>query len=135
MGVIISFVAPADVGLDEIDTAASLITSTAHPEANIIWGARFDPNLTDEFKVTVVATGFTNQPSKSVIDTKIDNGISPEQNLMDIIGGKEFEDWSSLINNRGKKTSTTSAKPAVSGAKDDSDLSSIADLLRMNLEK
>ena len=60
MGVIIFFVVPADVGLDEVDEAATLITSTANEEANIIWGARFDPNMTDEFKVTVVATGFEN---------------------------------------------------------------------------
>lgn len=38
--------------------AASLITNSAHPEANIIWGAAFDENLKDEMSITVIATGF-----------------------------------------------------------------------------
>lgn len=54
MGVIIFFVVPADVGLDEVDEAATLITSTANEEANIIWGARFDPNMTDDLKLPLL---------------------------------------------------------------------------------
>ena len=74
MGVIIFFVVPADVGLDEVDEAATLITSTANEEANIIWGARFDPNMTDEFKVTVVATGFENT-KKNKTNLNMSDGI------------------------------------------------------------
>ncbi|MEG2144961.1 MAG: cell division protein FtsZ, partial [Oscillospiraceae bacterium] len=57
-GVIISITSSPDIGLDEVEEAATLITSSAHPEANIIWGAAFDVNLVDEIKITVVATGF-----------------------------------------------------------------------------
>ena len=38
-----------------------LITQSAHPDANIIWGTAFDENLSDEMRVTVVATGFDNK--------------------------------------------------------------------------
>ena len=47
-----------DIGLDDVDKAAALITSSAHPEANIIWGASFDENMKDEMCITVIATGF-----------------------------------------------------------------------------
>ena len=61
-GVIISITSSQDIGLEEVEEAASLITSSAHPDANIIWGAAFDPNLVDELKITVVATGFDDAP-------------------------------------------------------------------------
>ena len=38
-GVIINITSSADVGLDEVDMASSMITKAAHPDANIIWGA------------------------------------------------------------------------------------------------
>ena len=44
--------------MDDVEKAASLITNSAHPEANIIWGAAFDENLKDEMSITVIATGF-----------------------------------------------------------------------------
>ncbi len=57
-GVIINITASQDIGLDEVDEVATLITKNAHPEANIIWGTAFDEALNDELRVTVVATGF-----------------------------------------------------------------------------
>ncbi|MBQ9414594.1 MAG: cell division protein FtsZ [Clostridia bacterium] len=57
-GVIINVTASPDVDLEDVDTAASLITNAAHPDANIIWGMAFDDTLDDEMVVTVVATGF-----------------------------------------------------------------------------
>lgn len=57
-GVIINITSSPDIGLDDVEKAASLITNSAHPEANIIWGAAFDENLKDEMSITVIATGF-----------------------------------------------------------------------------
>ena len=65
-GVIISITSSQDIGLEEVEEAASLITSAAHPDANIIWGVAFDPNLVDELHVTVVATGFDDKPQAEV---------------------------------------------------------------------
>ncbi len=61
-GVIISITSSPDIGLDEVDQAATLITSAADPDARIIWGAAFDTNLVDEVKITVIATGFDEKP-------------------------------------------------------------------------
>ena len=57
-GVIINITSSPDIGLDEIETASSMITAQAHEDANIIWGAAFDENMEDEMSVTVIATGF-----------------------------------------------------------------------------
>ena len=62
-GVIINITSSPDIGLEEVEQASSLITQSAHPDANIIWGTAFDENLSDEMHVTVVATGFENAPN------------------------------------------------------------------------
>jgi len=58
-GILINITASPDVILDEVETASSMISSEAHPDATIIWGATFDQNLEDTIKVTVIATGFS----------------------------------------------------------------------------
>ena len=57
-GVLINITGSEDMGLDDIESAASLVQEAAHPDANIIFGASFDPSLEDEIRVTVIATGF-----------------------------------------------------------------------------
>jgi cell division protein FtsZ len=47
-----------DMTLHEVNEAAEIIRATAHPEANIIFGAVLDPSLDEEVRVTVIATGF-----------------------------------------------------------------------------
>lgn len=63
-GVIINITSSPDIGLEDVETAAGLITQSAHPDANIIWGTAFDENLSDEMRVTVVATGFDNKTAE-----------------------------------------------------------------------
>ena len=57
-GILINITASPDISLDEVETASSMISAEAHPDANIIWGATFDNSLEDTIKVTVIATGF-----------------------------------------------------------------------------
>ena len=57
-GVIISITSSADITLDDVDVAASIIADAADADANIIFGVAFDEKLEDEMIVTVIATGF-----------------------------------------------------------------------------
>jgi cell division protein FtsZ len=41
-----------------VNEAASMIQEEAHDEANIIFGAVIDETMTDEIRITVIATGF-----------------------------------------------------------------------------
>ena len=61
-GVIINFTASPDIGLDEIETAAQIITNESDPDATIIWGVALDPSMDDQLRVTVIATGFSSLP-------------------------------------------------------------------------
>ncbi len=57
-GVLINITGSTDIGLEEVEQAASLVQAAVHPDANTIFGATFDESLDDEIRVTVIATGF-----------------------------------------------------------------------------
>ena len=67
-GVIINITSSPDISLEDVETAASLITENAHPDANIIWGTAFDESMADEMRVTVVATGFDSKPVTPIVE-------------------------------------------------------------------
>ncbi len=61
-GVLLSIAGGSDLGLFEINEAASLVQEAAHEEANIIFGTVIDDSLGDEVRVTVIAAGFDSTP-------------------------------------------------------------------------
>ena len=63
-GVLINITGSEDMGLEDVEAAANLVQEAAHPEANIIFGATFDPSMQDEIRVTVIATGFEEKPAE-----------------------------------------------------------------------
>ena len=56
-GVIISIIGGEDMKLLEVDEAANHIRELVDPDANIIWGSAFNPELEGKIRVSVVATG------------------------------------------------------------------------------
>jgi len=62
-GILFNVTGGSDLSLFEVNEAAEIIRETAHPEANIIFGAVIDETLTDEVRITVVATGFDTSAS------------------------------------------------------------------------
>ena len=64
-GVLVNITGSLDVGLDDIEAAATLVQEAAHPDANIIFGATFDETMEDQIRVTVIATGFDETPGIS----------------------------------------------------------------------
>lgn len=57
-GILINITGSMDIGLDEVEQAATTVQSAVHSDANIIFGATFDETMDDEIRVTVIATGF-----------------------------------------------------------------------------
>nr|MBA2600330.1 cell division protein FtsZ [Actinomycetota bacterium] len=57
-GVLLNIAGGSDLGLFEVNEAANIISKSAHPDANIIFGAVVDDTLGDEVRVTVIAAGF-----------------------------------------------------------------------------
>ena len=57
-GLLLNVSGPSDLGLFEVNEAAEIVCQSAHPDANIIFGAVIDDALGDEVRVTVIAAGF-----------------------------------------------------------------------------
>ena len=87
-GVIINITSSPDIGLEDVETAAGLFTQSAHPDANIIWGTAFDENLSDEMRVTVVATGFDNK-SANDLRSSISNAMGGAQSTPSAVFSSE----------------------------------------------
>lgn len=67
-GVIVSVIGSDDIGLDEVETAATMVQQAAHPDAHIIFGAFIDDTMDDEIRVVVIATGFDNVPNSAKLN-------------------------------------------------------------------
>ena len=67
-GVIVSVIGSDDIGLDEVETAATMVQQAAHPDAHIIFGAFIDDTMDDEIRVVVIATGFDHIPNSAKMD-------------------------------------------------------------------
>ena len=98
-GILVNITGGPDLMLAEVTEACTLIQEAADPDANIIFGSVIDPNMTDEVRLTVIATGFqsrtaveastatgvlTGRPSKKPGDYQMSLPIShvaPGQNL------------------------------------------------------
>ncbi|MBK5230734.1 MAG: cell division protein FtsZ [Thermoleophilia bacterium] len=63
--ILLSITGGPDLSLWEVNEAAKIVQEAAHPDANIIFGAMVDPNLTDQVWVTVIATSYGDQRPRS----------------------------------------------------------------------
>src|ERR1700712_3693847 len=60
-GILINITGSSSLKLSEVNEASSIIQTSAHEDANIIFGAVLDESMGDEVKITVIATGFKQQ--------------------------------------------------------------------------
>ncbi len=73
-GVLVSITVSEDITLEEAETASNIVFEEADPNANIIWGVNFDPELQNEIRVTIIATGFANSNlanQNATVDTTV----------------------------------------------------------------
>ncbi|MBR7117346.1 MAG: cell division protein FtsZ [Clostridia bacterium] len=68
-GVLMSITASEDITLEDVEIASTMVYEEAHPDATIIWGAAFNPELQDEIRITIIATGFIDSVTN-------ENGVS-----------------------------------------------------------
>jgi cell division protein FtsZ len=60
-GILINITGSSSLKLSEVNEASTLIQSSAHEDANIIFGAVLDEKMGEDVKITVIATGFSDQ--------------------------------------------------------------------------
>ena len=113
-GVLINITGSPDIGLEEVEQAATLVQQAVHPEALTIFGATFDETLDDEMRVTVIATGFAEGEGKCkaaaptpVAAEAADAEPSAEAQEVD----KSFEDILAIFNRGNNLTEGTSQPP------------------------
>ena len=56
-GVLMNITCGPDLTIEEVDEAASTVTEAVHEDAKVFFGTVFDPDATDEMRITVIATG------------------------------------------------------------------------------
>ena len=106
-GVLINVTGSMDIGLEEVEQAATLVQQAVHPDALTIFGATFDETLDDEIRVTVIATGFAEgnkeevapaaaAVSKAPVALDEEAGETAEPSEAD----KSFEDILSIFNRK-----------------------------------
>ena len=80
-GVLINVTGSVDLGLDDVETAANIVMEAANPDANIIFGATFNEDFEDEMRVTVIATGFSDdkKDDKKQLERKSFSTIAGER--------------------------------------------------------
>ncbi len=83
-GVIISISASPDVGLEDVELASGMITDECNEYASVIWGMTFDPELQDEMRITIIATGFDKQPGDKAPKTeKASEGVAVKRSAIE----------------------------------------------------
>ncbi|MGQ9627189.1 MAG: cell division protein FtsZ [Anaerolineae bacterium] len=62
-GILFNVTGGPNLTLHEVSAAAEIVRRTAHPDVNLIFGAVIDPDMEDEIRITVIATGFDSSTS------------------------------------------------------------------------
>ena len=106
-GIIISITASPDIGLEDIDIASTMIKAETAPDANVIFGVAFDPELEDNMKITIIATGFAKKeaPEKEEEPEKKASELI-EENIPSNISDDEFNEIIDMLKNRRKAEAT-----------------------------
>jgi cell division protein FtsZ len=63
--ILFTVTAGMDLTLAEIQEAAEIIRKAADPSANIIFGMSYAPEMSNEIRITLIATGFNAKPGKA----------------------------------------------------------------------
>lgn len=63
-GILVNITGGLELSLDGVKEAVSYIYDSAHEDVHVIIGAVIDPDISDEVRVTVIATGFSDQKEK-----------------------------------------------------------------------
>lgn len=90
-GILFNVTGGPDMSLYEVNLAASIIRETAHPDANLIFGAVVDESMGDELRITVIATGFDSvRPSRRQVLQRQYRGEPPKQEPVSVAVGQEI---------------------------------------------
>ena len=71
-GILFNIIGGSEMGMSEVDAAAKIIIEATSPDANIIFGTSIDEGMSDQIKITVIATGFDTEDIRSKLGISAD---------------------------------------------------------------
>ena len=90
-GVLFTVVGGPGLGMHQVNEAAKIITDSVDPSAKIIFGAVIDPDMKDEVKITVIATGFHEREGKISDSILKESSYQPSEFIESSVKKKEEE--------------------------------------------
>jgi cell division protein FtsZ len=91
-GILMNIVGGSDLTLFEVNEAAEIVHSVAHPDANIIFGSVVDDSIGDAVRVTVIAAGFERWEERGTRPATVANELPTPTPSADIFGGFDASD-------------------------------------------
>lgn len=141
VGVLLGITGGKDLKMAEINDAAKLVAQTVDPNAKIIFGAYHDKNLKEnQIKITLIATGFTTNPSASASHSL----FTPSQSFFDSPKNNPASSVYDPVSNPGRPSGSSSSsefhspgsKPSISSSFSDPSVSlSKQPSTQMNISK
>ena len=95
-GLLVNVTGDPSMTLHEVNDATSIINEEAGADANVIFGAVMDPNLSDEFRVTVIATGFNLPQDQLPAAADVTGSVPARANLPGLHDPRDREPFFSL---------------------------------------
>jgi cell division protein FtsZ len=80
-GILFNVTGPANLSLLEVQEAAEIVRSKAHPEANIIFGSVIDETSGDTVRITLIATGFEGRAQRRPVVTAAASSGGPARTI------------------------------------------------------
>ncbi|TMA12037.1 MAG: cell division protein FtsZ [Deltaproteobacteria bacterium] len=137
-GVLINITGAADLGLHEVNEAATLIQEEAHDDANIIFGAVIDERLKDEIRITVIATGFGEKEERKPALGGMSNANMARGrkvvHLGTIVDDLNVPTWERKKKESGEVETVTLDKASMQFSPDDEDRLDIPTFLRRQMD-
>ena len=76
-----------NLGLHEVEQAATIIQEAVHEDANLIFGSVVDPDMEGGVQITVIATGFDEIGSRRAVNKAASTGVDTPVDL------KNYSNW------------------------------------------
>ena len=118
--ILVNITGPKSLSLVEMDEAMNIIRAKADPDAEIKVGLRYDPEIGDNIRVTVIATGFQGAPFQPVAGNKAGENAKLQDG--DFIAYKEFE---KMREQHRRSDSRLGCLPHRNGYQDDLDVPTV----------
>jgi cell division protein FtsZ len=92
-GILFNVTGGPSLSLFEVNNAAAIIKETAHPDVNLIFGAVIDPDMGEEIRITVIATGFDSKgmPRRMLRSRKAEKSTGSENANAETMSNAELQ--------------------------------------------